>query len=1281
MRRYNMSSSSVLLFVATVALVWSDQQSFIIAPSNISLIEGMTAILRCQVANKRGTLQWTKDGFALGFHRDIPGFPRYRMGGSEVLGEYHLIIEGVRLEDDAEYQCQIGPSTGQPALQGIASLSVMVPPKLPTIEGYTNGSVVKVSYTEPRVNLTCIAREGKPAATFRWFRNGVELTENVIIDSIEKLDNKLENGRSVLTMSPRNEDNDALFTCQATNPAMPRPTNVTVQLSVLHPPGTPEITGYAEGQVVKTGDTLKLVCISRGGNPLAQVFWYRNGEKFDFLYTSGNNRAENELVFDVKSIDNNATYRCEASNQMTVIPLASEVQLTVQFAPEKVTITGHQNAKAGDLIALKCESAISNPPAVLSWFSRGRSVTNPGGSVVPSAKGGFVTTSEVKVTLTDRENDVVYECHGRNEVLGPTVVDTITLKVMYPPELPTITGDREGPLVTAGKVQHMTCTAIGGNPLATLKWMTGDKELEGVHRVMGNIVTSTVSFVLKPDDNNADYRCIATNPATVVPLEAVARLKVSFPPKSLNITLNPRVVQAGQQLVLTCQSSSSNPDAKLSWWNNGQEVPGIDDGIIDAEFGGKSTIGRLEITPNVADHGAIYGCRAKNNLLEEAVNDAVTLNVLYPPYFPPGTISQLDVVEGSWTLLNLTAVGNPSNISYEWNFNGRKMLLGRFRRNLPSLSSVAPVVMLKFKKSGSLLNFTDVKREDHGTYTCLASNKEGNAAHNVTLNVLYPAEINSTSPDLTVDQGESAVLSCTVSGNPIESAAIVTWSRAGFNMSRAVVEYESGVSRLKISSSVRDDSGEFLCNANNGVGLPVSAVAKLLVKFAPIINKSPAYSKAAADNGKDAVVICQAKGVPTVEFTWFKGVTPLISNISRYTIEDTQKIGLFEYESHLIIHNSSSADYDNYNCVARNELGDDSNLISLDGISSPDVPYDLQFVNATHNSITLAWKPGFDGGAPQWFQVAYNPVDVDGKKYEDVPQGSTTYTIKGLKLGTDYDITVKAVNRLGSGLFQETFLRARTSSVAPITDDGPGEDIPLIIILVICVVGLLILALNIVLILFFIRRRRRKLEKDGSDSASQANTLEMFNTPAIVDDSKSFTTFDHRSLEDFQDDMKDPYYPSFYDPRLSGSPAGNHSPYRGGHPLGSTSQEGLYPNGINNPTWNGEYRGPYANSTIPREDNNYAEQLRKMQVNHLTQGSRNSAHFPSTLPYAPTPPARSSSKGAIDSLAAGQGLPFRDYSQPADDPRYGSQSEPLYSQNRGLGQQASNPMEMRGHLV
>ncbi len=37
------------------------------------------------------------------------------------------------------------------------------------------------------------------------------------------------------------------------------------------PPGKPKISGYENGQVIKTGDTLKLLCVSEGGNPLAQV--------------------------------------------------------------------------------------------------------------------------------------------------------------------------------------------------------------------------------------------------------------------------------------------------------------------------------------------------------------------------------------------------------------------------------------------------------------------------------------------------------------------------------------------------------------------------------------------------------------------------------------------------------------------------------------------------------------------------------------------------------------------------------------------------------------------------------------------------------------------------------------------------------------------------------------------------------------------------------------------------------------------------------------------------
>ena len=63
----------------------------------------------------------------------------------------------------------------------------------------------------------------------------------------------------------------------------------------------------------------------------------------------------------------------------------------------------------------------------------------------------------------------------------------------------------------------------------------------------------------------------------------------------------------------------------------------------------------------------------------------------------------------------------------------------------------------------------------------------------------------------------------------------------------------------------------------------------------------------------------------------------------------------------------------------------------------PDPPYDVEFVNASHNSITITWKAGFDGGLVQSFRVRYK-VDgtTQGYTYVDVqPPSATAFIVKG----------------------------------------------------------------------------------------------------------------------------------------------------------------------------------------------------------------------------------------------------------------------------------------------
>lgn len=56
---------------------------------------------------------------------------------------------------------------------------------------------------------------------------------------------------------------------------------------------------------------------------------------------------------------------------------------------------------------------------------------------------------------------------------------------------------------------------------------SGEREILGSTRVTGNIVSKQISFILKPDDNQAEYRCNATNPATVEPFLATKTLTVN----------------------------------------------------------------------------------------------------------------------------------------------------------------------------------------------------------------------------------------------------------------------------------------------------------------------------------------------------------------------------------------------------------------------------------------------------------------------------------------------------------------------------------------------------------------------------------------------------------------------------------------------------------------------------------------------------------------------------------------------------------------------------------
>lgn len=62
---------SLSLFITVIAMIVAQinaaqQQKFKATPHDLQVLEGSEAVLRCEVSNLAGQVQWTKDGFALG---------------------------------------------------------------------------------------------------------------------------------------------------------------------------------------------------------------------------------------------------------------------------------------------------------------------------------------------------------------------------------------------------------------------------------------------------------------------------------------------------------------------------------------------------------------------------------------------------------------------------------------------------------------------------------------------------------------------------------------------------------------------------------------------------------------------------------------------------------------------------------------------------------------------------------------------------------------------------------------------------------------------------------------------------------------------------------------------------------------------------------------------------------------------------------------------------------------------------------------------------------------
>ncbi|XP_040567753.1 nephrin isoform X1 [Lepeophtheirus salmonis] len=1124
-------------------------QFFIKKPENMTVREHSNLTLECVVGNLQGEIQWSRDGFALGIDQEMVALSCEKCTlMSPERGYSVLHVQNVLLGEGKEYECQVSPGSKGPKvlLRAHVYVEILVPPK-------------RVKFEKPKSVvagnqeiIACTSSSSNPATKLLWYKNE-ELIQNAELEEEILLGDRPGTYTTVsrIKIRPVKEDNGVFIICVADHPAIFSRSDreyfqYKSKLNVLYPPERgPIILGDLRPMRTK-GEIITLTCLSRGGNPLPDLYWERGQRKINpismpqlkSIPSTDKNKQEGTsqsiLKFVATPRENNISFSCSSFSKVQPKSLHSEnnASFVIEFPPRDVKIEGPRAGRVGSLLNFNCTAFNGNPAPRIEWSLNGddyvgASINNH--TKLDNRKGGYIFTSQISVHIleTDAE-EISLACSAISRSYEGEImkeIDEISITVLKPPSQPRISGLPVSKSLREGERVQLNCSSPDGSPRPRVDWYLGDSPNVIPESVYAKVPIphSMINLTASRRDNERIYRCSARNDANVhKPSSTTITLQVFFPPDSVIINVerpqspksnivqsnavNPyynnigfrsrfspkTTVLEGEFLRVTCQSSSSKPRATIQWHVNGLPHKSQSVSFPSGEFGGTRTVSVIEFKASYMDHGQVFECFAKNIAISETriVKTNLTLNVLYAPKFDSNIQETYSMVEGETRNISLSAVGNPSEIKYVWDFPSNN-----FNRS-------------RFIIDGPFLIIQNANRRDAGRYRISASNSYGNftTSKSVMVNVQYAPSIVELTPNKTIEELSTVEFHCKVDANPI-SDQLITWTYEEqhplgllkVSTMRTNSHMSNSTSTLTIISAHRGNTGYITCHARNNISkTAIHNRTYLTVNHKPWIFKSPTLNKFAIPKGDPAELTCRSTGVPEVHFKWektYNGRTVTVLPIDEYkgeTVKPKKEYTGFRFtwDSVLRLDHVRPEYYSTiFRCIASNKFGEDIHTVELVPRGKPDPPINVRFLASNHNSVTLTWDPGFDGGYNQTYFVTVieeRTGNIVGHLLNvNNIQGNVT-TIIGLRPRTPYSFKITAKNKAGISLpGGELIKKTEAMEHSLPVNDGILSRVAIIGIIIGVIIAFMIF---LVFMTCFIKQRKRRRTRRRSSTSSRRNS-------------------------------------------------------------------------------------------------------------------------------------------------------------------------------------------------
>ncbi|GAB1286208.1 Hemicentin-2 [Apodemus speciosus] len=891
--------------------------------NDVMAAQGSDVVLPCEARGSPLPLvSWRKDG--------EPLLPQSLEQGPG------LKLDAVSTGDSGTYSCTAASEAGEARRH--FRLTVMDPPHIEESDETSELLLTPGAHLE----LLCEAR-GIPPPNITWHKDG---------QALSRVENDSQAGR-VLRVQNVQADNAGLYTCLAESPAgeVEKSFRVRVQAppNVVGPRGPRSVIGLAPGQLI-------LEC-SVEAEPAPEIEWHRGGvllqadahthfpergrflklqalstaDGGDYSCTARNTAGSTSVTFRVEIhsprprleflpegslriqpvlAQDAGHYLCLASNSAGSDRKGLDLRVfeppTIAPGPSNLTLMAHSPA------SLPCE-ARGSPKPLVTWWKDGQKLD------FRLQQGAYrlLPSNALFLTAPSPRDSAWFECVVSNEVGESRRRYQVTVHVP-----PTIADDQTHFTVTRMAPVVLTCHSTG-SPAPAVSWSKAGAQLGARGSGYRVLPSGALEIEQALPVHAGRYTCTARNSAGVARKHMVLTVQASPVVKPL-----PSVVQvvASEEVRLPCEASGI-PQPMVIWQKEGLSIPeGAHMQVLPS--------GQLRIMRASPEDAGNYFCIAQNSVGSAMAKTRLVVQV--PPVIENG-LPDLSTTEGSHTLLPCTAKGSPEP-AITWEKDGQ-------------LVSGAEGKFI-LQPSGELL-VKNSEAQDAGTYVCTAENAVGRARRRVHLTILTLPVLTTLPGDRSLRLGDRLWLRCVARGSPTPR---IGWTINDQPVTEGVSEQDGG-STLQRAAVTREDSGTYVCWAENRVGRVQAASfvhvkasepgvvahacnpstwggrgrrisefeASLVYRVKAPVLQGEAFSYLVEPVGGSIQLHCVVRGDPAPDIRWTKDGLPLpISHL------------LFQLQNgSLTIFRTKMDDAGRYQCLATNEMGAVKKVVTLVLQSAP----------------------------------------------------------------------------------------------------------------------------------------------------------------------------------------------------------------------------------------------------------------------------------------------------------------------------------------------------------